>query len=822
VARATRKSSVGTANPRLPWRSFLRCTGADSGPASRARSYYRAVLLLESRFPLQRKGAVGKIVFTWADAFRLSRKATGPDLQLEKAALLWNLGAAYCAVAAGADRGAQEGTKAACSALQSAAGAFEALADVIPKLSAPATPDLSAESAAAAVALCLAQAQEIMYEAAVAGNKSAALQGKLAAAAAAFWERGAKQLGAPPLREAADRATAASASLRGAVCHAKAQMHAAAAAAADSDKATEAGRLAAAVAALQRELRVARTTLPAAGLASAAALEAQLVPRADLAARDAASVYLVRVPPPEALPPLAAAVAVKATPLSAALACSEERLLRTVVPDGAAKALSRYSDAVDGIVRSAASALGDASDAARLRLRELELPELLDALSAGALPPPLLADLADVVRAGGLAAVAQQLPRLGDAARACGAALAAATATLDADGAASPQHAASVAGLRARIEGYGASMAAAANSDAALAQRCAAAEPRVATLNPDAAALAAPRLQPPLVPSDADTATVSTLRSILAELEHNAAERAGLEDMVRDMRTSDDVLPRIMAAPAEAAEALIEAELRKYDAPRAAVAANVAACESLLSRLGGAHAAFCAVHDVAGYRGRAAAYCDDLRESLRAYRELHRAAAEGQSFYAQLRAAAAQAAEEAAGWAAARRAAAEEAAAEEARRAALHAQAAADGERAAAMQAAEAAERARAQAAWAQQAQANQHAQAMAAAQAAQAQHAAAQAQAQMQAMALAGAPPSYPPAGGAYPPQYGAPPPQQQGPPQALYSGYAPQQGAAQPPQFGYAQPQPPPPPYGYAPAPPGPGGMPGWPTPPQQYAPR
>jgi hypothetical protein len=50
----------------------------------------------------------------------------------------------------------------------------------------------------------------------------------------------------------------------------------------------------------------------------------------------------------------------------------------------------------------AAQALGDASDAARLRLRELELPELLDALAGGSLPPQLLADLADVARAGGL------------------------------------------------------------------------------------------------------------------------------------------------------------------------------------------------------------------------------------------------------------------------------------------------------------------------------------------------------------------------------------------------------------------------------------
>ncbi len=536
-------------------------------------SYYRALLLLEARFPIGKaKGAVTKLSFAWCDSFRQSRKASAPDLQLEKAAVLFNVGAAYAAAAGAHDRGGAEGLKAACAAFQAAAGAFEALREGPgAKLAAPATPDLSGEAAAALGALCLAQAQECVYDTAVATDKSGALQAKLARGAAAFWEQAASALGAPPLRDAVDGALRATCLLRSAVAGARAAGHAAAEAAKADDKATEAARLAGAVAALRRELKSARGVLTAAALAPAAALEATLAVRAARAERDAEAVYMVRVPAPESLPPLQGMPAVKPTPLAPLLDASKEQLLRTVVPDGAAKALSRYSSAVDELTRDAAAALADASDAARLRLRELELPDLLDAMGGGALPPPLLAELAEVSRAGGVAAVRAQLPRLGDAARACAAALAAAGASLATDAApgggaapgAPPLSPAATAGLRAKIEGYEASLAAAARSDAALAARVAACEPQIATLDPAAAAANAPRLLPPLVPSNADAATAPALRATLAALEANAAERAGLEDALKEMKQSDDILPRLMAAASETADAVFEEELKK-------------------------------------------------------------------------------------------------------------------------------------------------------------------------------------------------------------------------------------------------------------------
>ncbi len=61
----------------------------------------------------------------------------------------------------------------------------------------------------------------------------------------------------------------------------------------------------------------------------------------------------------------------------AALDASQEQLFREVIPDGSAKALSRYTDMVDALIREQNDRLTAASDDARLRLRERDLPDCL-------------------------------------------------------------------------------------------------------------------------------------------------------------------------------------------------------------------------------------------------------------------------------------------------------------------------------------------------------------------------------------------------------------------------------------------------------------
>jgi hypothetical protein len=59
------------------------------------------------------------------------------------------------------------------------------------------------------------------------------------------------------------------------------------------------------------------------------------------------------------------------------LDAGQEDIFREVIPDGSAKALSRYTDMVDALIREQNDRLAGASDDARLRLRERDLPDCL-------------------------------------------------------------------------------------------------------------------------------------------------------------------------------------------------------------------------------------------------------------------------------------------------------------------------------------------------------------------------------------------------------------------------------------------------------------
>ena len=70
-----------------------------------------------------------------------------------------------------------------------------------------------------------------------------------------------------------------------------------------------------------------------------------------------------------------------------------------------AKALSKYTEMVDSLIREQMDALEAASDDARIKLREWELPECLQALDAGsaaALPDGLRGELERLEDHGGV------------------------------------------------------------------------------------------------------------------------------------------------------------------------------------------------------------------------------------------------------------------------------------------------------------------------------------------------------------------------------------------------------------------------------------
>ncbi|CAM0956649.1 unnamed protein product [Alopecurus aequalis] len=148
-------------------------------------AYARALALIEPRFPISPDRAhVHSLSFTWHDAFKTNKKVNLPSVHLERAAVLFNLGAVYSQIALAADRVTDVGIRTACGAFQSAAGAFALLREsglATKAVAAGATTvDVTPDCAGMLEKLMLAQAQECFFEKVIAGGKPPTLCSKVA------------------------------------------------------------------------------------------------------------------------------------------------------------------------------------------------------------------------------------------------------------------------------------------------------------------------------------------------------------------------------------------------------------------------------------------------------------------------------------------------------------------------------------------------------------------------------------------------------------------------------------------------------------------
>lgn len=132
------------------------------------QSYYKALCLVETRFPISPdKDHVNSITFVWHDAFKNKQKASQQNIHLEKAAVLFNLGAVYSQIGLSFDRTTVDGRRQASHAFIAAAGAFAFLRDnaaTKASIGSSTTVDLSVECAGMLERLMLAQAQECVFE----------------------------------------------------------------------------------------------------------------------------------------------------------------------------------------------------------------------------------------------------------------------------------------------------------------------------------------------------------------------------------------------------------------------------------------------------------------------------------------------------------------------------------------------------------------------------------------------------------------------------------------------------------------------------------
>ena len=144
-------------------------------------------------------------------------------------------------------------------------------------------------------------------------------------------------------------------------------------------------------------------------------LESNLNRNLEIAVKENDRVYLMRIPPSGSIQPLPAASLVKPLNLGDVLDASKERLFSSIVPDSSAKALSKYTEMVDSIIRIQAEKMQQGSEITRVQLKEMDLPDSIRALEGNfTLPLDIKEDVEAVQVVGGPAGLDGELKQLSD------------------------------------------------------------------------------------------------------------------------------------------------------------------------------------------------------------------------------------------------------------------------------------------------------------------------------------------------------------------------------------------------------------------------
>jgi programmed cell death 6-interacting protein len=657
--------------------------------------------------------------FEWKDAFAPAggeRKiAASSSIAKEKLAMLYNLGACESALAAKSDRSTLDGLKVASAAFQRAAGYFQFLgqcddgkkvnetmgAGSGEPTAATATAttgidrieaDLSGKMAAILVALCLAQAQESVFEAAKLSDKSNGVLAKLAIACADLYEEVHEKLSsslrgnpkAPVTQERyVPKMWATTTFIKAAIFNAEATARVCETLVNDEET------IGSAITLLTRskerlESALRRAEIPTAPKPPKLVVEAaENILRDSIkfelgkAVRDNECVYMAKVPSYEALQRLHDDASEKVTnPLHSKFGAKMVKptsgadievfldpsnkddvsaLFARIVPEDCASSASLYADKVDRLVREQLEQLAFASDEARVALREMELPETYNALNR---PIQLSEELDAEVKFfrdqdGGIDAMRETLSFSRDVSKHCETELEEITSLLDiemkAGGAARNAYGshkyralpsdAETTRWRRDLETFVNNSKLAAESDEKLRSEFARCEPILQMTTSESIAQNAPKLEPPMLLVEDAESLAKEVRLGLERIERIGREREEIEDAMKAVKASDDILPTLVgkmksSVDSETAQGKIFSdELGKYDELIAAAQNNTFAQADALAELRKSYIKFSDMYNVSSLREKEIKRDNTLREALRIAAELSRGIQQGVRFY---------------------------------------------------------------------------------------------------------------------------------------------------------------------------------------------
>ncbi|KAF3585059.1 hypothetical protein F2Q69_00026766 [Brassica cretica] len=629
----------------------------DPSPSARRDlliSYYKALCLVETRFPISpEKHHVNAVSFLWHDTFKQKHKATQQNIHLEKAAVLFNLGATYSQIGLGHDRTTVDGRRQASHAFIGAAGAFAYLGDnESTKASigqSSTTVDVSVECVGMLERLMLAQAQECVFENTIAKGSTPGVSAKIARQVGIYYEEALAALTAPPLKDHFEKGWISHVQLKAALFYSEAcyrygmELHE------KEEIAEEIARLRSGSSRLAEAKKSSRGA-PAQLIEAMNKLEASINCNLDRAVKENDRVYLMRVPSPASLSPLPTFSMVKPMNMTEILDASKEKMFAILVPDSSAKALSRYTEMVDDVIRTQAERLQQASELTRVRLKEMDLPDSILAVDGhSTLPADLREDVEAVQVSGGPASLEAELQQLRDLKRVNQELLVHTEELLQKEATEDtqfrsqfgtrwtrPQSSTLTKNLQDRLNRFAANLKQAGESDVKIERSVRENSALMSILDRRPIESAIPSLAKPMMSLDAtEDAIVGTLKQSLRQLENLGAQRAGLEDMLKEMKRKDDILPKLMTITGSY-EDMFRKEISKYDHICEDISQNIEVQEQLLRQIQAQNEEFSTVFNLEDYKASREKCYNQIQAAISKYREIKENVNEGLKFYVTL------------------------------------------------------------------------------------------------------------------------------------------------------------------------------------------
>lgn len=566
--------------------------------------------------------------------------------------MLFNLGAVYSQIGLTYDRATVDGRRLASHAFISAAGAFAYLRDTAAtkaSIGGSATVDISVECAGMLERLMLAQAQECVFENTIAKGSTPGVCAKISRQVGLYYEEALAALNVAPLNQHFDKAWISHVQLKAALFYGEAcyrygiELHE------KEEIAEEIARSRSGVSVLTESKKSSKGA-PAQLLDAINKLEANINRNLERAIKENDRVYLMRVPSPSSLPPLPAFSMVKSMAMSEVLDASKEKMFASLVPDSSAKALSRYTEMVDDVIRTQAEKLQQASELTRVRLKEMDLPDSILSLEGNfTLPTDLKEDVEAVQISGGPAGLEAELQQLRDLRRVNQEMLVQIEELLQKEAREDaqfrgqfgsrwtrPQSSTLTKNLQDRLNRFAANLKQAAESDGRIERSVREHAALMAILDRRPIESALPTLARPIMSLDAnEDAVLGALKQGLRQLETLGAQRAGLEDMLKEMKRKDDILPKLMTSTGSY-EDLFRKEISKYDHICEEIAQNIEAQEQLLLQIQAQNDDFSTIFNLEDYKASREKCYKQIQASIAKFREIKENINEGLKFYVTL------------------------------------------------------------------------------------------------------------------------------------------------------------------------------------------